>query len=246
MEYRDLAPAEMAEESLRTIIHQSKDGEVLPAERDLVDEIGVSRTTLRSSLDRLSREGFLKTHARGTVVNQKLTLNMLAMSSMTEELQAGGKTVDVHVIASSLQAGPTAAREFFQEAADSKLFKLVRGRIVDGEPVTYEVTYLSASQFPNVEQLNLESVSLYDSLEEKYGTRPSYGREELSAVLADDILAAALHIEEQTPLFKVRSLTYDENDHPFEFSTQYLVGSKARYIMQARNIFDYQEDEVEP
>lgn len=243
MEYRDLTPAEIADESLREIISSGIPGGTLPPERDLVDLVGVSRTTLRSSLERLSREGLVDTHSRGTKVNHKLQLHMLSMSSMTEELQERGKEVKVHVVSHGLVGGIKEALNFFNVSDNDSLFNLVRVRSVDGLPITFETTYLMAKQFQGIDELNFEGASLYDTLAEKFGVSPSYGREEIGAVMATESQAEVLRVIEGTPLFKVTSLTYDADDVAFEYSTKYLVGSRTGYVLDAKNIFDYQEDE---
>lgn len=245
MEYRDLTPSEISDEAIRRKMLDSDDGASLPAERELDSQLGISRTTLRGSLTKLKNEGELVSHARGSFVNKKMNLNMLAMQSMTQELQNEGKKILVRTLSSKRVVGAKHVRDFFHLADKDQLFELHRSRVVNGAPFTYEVTYLRLNRFPHIESLDLNNVSLYKTLADRYNVRPNYGREEVSAILSTDEISAVLGIEAGTPLFKVRSLTYDENDEPFEYSTQFLVGSDARYVLSASNIFDYQEDEEE-
>jgi DNA-binding GntR family transcriptional regulator len=245
MEYRDLTPSEISDEAIRRMMMDSKDGASLPPERDLGNQLGISRTTLRGSLMKLKSEGEVISHARGSLVNKKMNLNMLAMQSMTQELRHEGKSICVKTIEAVRSDGSTHVQKFFNIEGKGQLFELHRSRIVNGTPFTYEVTYLQLSKFPHIESLDLNNASLYKTLADKYDAHPSYGREEMSAILATAEIAKVLNVDVGTPLFKVRSLTYDENDEPFEYSTQYLVGSDARYVLSASNIFDYQEDEEE-
>lgn len=245
MEYRDLTPSEISDEAIRRMMLDSKDGVKLLPERELGEQLGISRTTLRSSLTKLRDEGEIVSHARGSEVNKKLNLNMLAMQSMTQELQNEGKQIQVRMIETGQSSGSEKARDFFHTMENNSLFELHRSRVVNGVPFTYEVTYLQLGKFPHIESLDLNNVSLYKTLAEQYSAYPSYGREEVSAILATDAISSVLNVDAGTPLFKVRSLTYDEEDNPFEYSTQYLVGSEARYVLSASNIFDYQEDEEE-
>ncbi|WP_017446004.1 fatty acid metabolism transcriptional regulator FadR [Gayadomonas joobiniege] len=77
------SPAAFAEAYLVESIWNGKyaPGSVLPAERDLSEEIGVTRTTLREVLQRLARDGWLTIqHGKSTVVNdiwQTSGLNIL-------------------------------------------------------------------------------------------------------------------------------------------------------------------------
>lgn len=83
---KPLKPAEYAERQLLETILNSKyvAGQVLPAERELAKILGVTRPTLRETLQRLSREGWVTIrHGKPTLVNDYLkqgglgTLNTL-------------------------------------------------------------------------------------------------------------------------------------------------------------------------
>lgn len=62
MEYKDLSPAVQSEEQLRQLIQEKvATGETsFPSERALENELGVSRTTLRRSLDTLEKEAVIQ------------------------------------------------------------------------------------------------------------------------------------------------------------------------------------------
>lgn len=65
MEYKDLSPAVQSEEQLRQLIQEkTARGELdFPSERTLEAELGVSRTTLRRSLDTLEKEAVIQKEA---------------------------------------------------------------------------------------------------------------------------------------------------------------------------------------
>ncbi len=77
------SPASFAEEYIIESIWNSRfpPGSILPAERELSDLIGVTRTTLREVLQRLARDGWLKIqHGKATRVNdvwETSSLNIL-------------------------------------------------------------------------------------------------------------------------------------------------------------------------
>lgn len=80
---RALTPAAFAEQYIVESIWNGKfaAGTILPAERELAEIIGVTRTTLREVLQRLARDGWLTIqHGKPTKVNdiwQSATLNVL-------------------------------------------------------------------------------------------------------------------------------------------------------------------------
>ncbi|MBC8838325.1 GntR family transcriptional regulator, partial [Escherichia coli] len=67
----------------------------IPAERALENELGVSRTTLRRTLDTLEKEAVIqKRNRKGIEINQKQTINILQMNSMSSQLP-GEQKVEV-------------------------------------------------------------------------------------------------------------------------------------------------------
>ena len=78
MIYKAQSPAGFAEEYIVESIWSGRfpPGTILPAERELSELIGVTRTTLREVLQRLARDGWLTIqHGKPTKVNNFETLN---------------------------------------------------------------------------------------------------------------------------------------------------------------------------
>ncbi|CAK21442.1 GntR family transcriptional regulator [Listeria welshimeri] len=243
MEYKDLSPAVQSEELLRQLIEEKiAEGETgFPSERMLETELGVSRTTLRRSLDTLEKEAVIQKRSRkGIEINQKQTINILKMNSMSSQLP-GDQVVEV--LSQKIVDGVEEVNQFLELAINRPLFKLVRRRIIDGKPFSYEVSYVDSARFAGIENIDLNNTSLYSVLEDEFGINPTYGREELRFVSANEKLTEALKIPLNTPLFEVVSKAFDQNDEPFEYSKQYLIGNQIKYKINAKNIFDYLEDE---
>lgn len=243
MEYKDLSPAVQSEELLRQLIEEKiAEGETgFPSERMLETELGVSRTTLRRSLDTLEKEAVIQKRSRkGIEINQKQTINILKMNSMSSQLP-GDQVVEV--LSQKIVDGVEEVNQFLELAINRPLFKLVRRRIIGGKPFSYEVSYVDSARFAGIENIDLNNTSLYSVLEDEFGINPTYGREELRFVSANEKLTEALKIPLNTPLFEVVSKAFDQNDEPFEYSKQYLIGNQIKYKINAKNIFDYLEDE---
>ncbi|MBC1691002.1 GntR family transcriptional regulator [Listeria welshimeri] len=243
MEYKDLSPAVQSEELLRQLIEEKiAEGETgFPSERMLETELGVSRTTLRRSLDTLEKEAVIQKRSRkGMEINQKQTINILKMNSMSSQLP-GDQVVEV--LSQKIVDGVEEVNQFLELAINRPLFKLVRRRIIDGKPFSYEVSFVDSARFAGIENIDLNNTSLYSVLEDEFGINPTYGREELRFVSANEKLTEALKIPLNTPLFEVVSKAFDQNDEPFEYSKQYLIGNQIKYKINAKNIFDYLEDE---
>ncbi|MCK5313173.1 MAG: fatty acid metabolism transcriptional regulator FadR [Desulfobacteraceae bacterium] len=117
-----LKPAEHAEKQLIEAILSSKysPGDVLPAERLLATELGVTRPTLRETLQRLSKEGWITIqHGKSTKVNNYIKNGGLGILS---SLAKYGKTLSSDMVSHLLEVRTTMFPDIVQKAvANSSL-----------------------------------------------------------------------------------------------------------------------------
>ena len=97
------------------------------------------------------------------------------------------------------------------------LYKIVRLRSVDGEPVMIETSYIPAGRVPGLEKKDLEHQSLFAVLEEDYGVIPREGDEKIGITYATDEEAALMGVEPESPLFWIVSTTYDQGGQMMEY-----------------------------
>src|ERR1700736_5513916 len=66
-------------------------GQAIPSERQLTQELGVSRLTVRAALDELVRDGYLdRRHGSGTYVTEPKIAQPLTLTSFSEEMRRRG------------------------------------------------------------------------------------------------------------------------------------------------------------
>ncbi len=240
MEYKDISSVKKVEEKLLLLMRDRKE---FSSERKISDELGVSRSVLRSAIHRLESNNELIRIDGKLKVNKTISINMLGSGSMSEELQMDNRNVEIVQLSRSLVNYPnTKTKEFFGKEKSSKLIKIERMRKNEGVPISYEITYVKNSCFPKLLDSDFEQGSLYKTLDKYYSVKVAYGREEISCVKADEKKSQILGIPLDFPLFKVSSYNFDADDNPVEHTDQFLSGSKFQYILHATNIFDYKED----
>ena len=66
------------------------------------------------------------------------------------------------------------------------------------------------------------------------GVRPSYAREEFSAVAADSRLARLLDVRRGTSLLLRRHTVFDQGNRPFEFAEVHYVSSRFALTLEMR------------
>lgn len=237
MEYRDIASKTDVEEQIRAnpkIITEKS------TERGLAEFFGVSRTTVRKALHDLAMESYLFQSDNRTSEHNVFEINMLKMSSFSEEIQKEENAqIEIKVLSNQIIKMPAQLRTFF--GSNQQLIRIIRQRLLGKIPLSYEINYLPSEKFTDLEKQDLNNISLYEYLKEHYHFTPSHGREEITYEAATEDKAEYLAIAEGTPIYKVSSYSYDNNFQPFEYTEQYLIGNRFRYHLSAKNIFNYEE-----
>src|SRR6476469_3964988 len=80
-----------AREQVRDLIEQLSVGMAIPSERQLSQDLGMSRLTVRAALDDLVREGHLvRRRGAGTFVSEPKIAQELTLTSFTDDMQQHG------------------------------------------------------------------------------------------------------------------------------------------------------------
>jgi len=204
----------------------------LPTEAELCELYDISRPTVRQAINELIADGYLKrVKGKGTfIVKDKISQDYLfVIESFEDEMRAKGLThktkvlkfdeiTSSEVIASNLQIQP-----------GSEVIRLFRLRSVNEEPILYVKTYLPAPLFPGLLEKDLENNSLYHIIESDYGYRIAKSVRTLEIVRADETLSKLLAIKKGDPVHYVESVTFLENQVPFEYTLAYYRGDRNRF-----------------
>lgn len=240
MKYKDIAPVSLVEEYIRLLIKKGENGQSLPSQRDIAEKLQVSRTTVKSALFHLQNEGQINSQSRrGITINKKNDVNLLSMSSLSDELV--GENIVIEHINSQLVPIKSNLQDFFGSSIE-QIAEITRVRYRDGIPFSYEITNIDETEFSDITQLDLTNKSLYRVLKEEYDAIPIYGFENISATLANSELKTRLAVTEETPLYAVESFNFAKSDQPIEHTIQYLSGENFKYHFMAKDILGYQKE----
>lgn len=241
MEYKDISAIKKAEEKLLLLLNKVNE---FPSERKIAEELGVSRSVLRSAIHHLESENELIRVNGKLKANKMISIGLLGNGSMSQEIQMDNRNIEIIEYSKEIiNTSNKKVQKFFKLEDNSQLIKLARFRRNNGIPISYEVAYMDYRKFPEVMDVDFNNKSLYEFLNRYYSVNVAYGREEISCVKSDEIKSSVLKIPLETPLYKVSSYNFDNEDNPVEHTDQYLAGDKFKYILSAKNIFDYKEDE---
>ncbi len=138
---KPMKPAEYAEHRIiEAILDKSYGaGDALPGERALAQSLGVTRPTLRETLQRLGREGWVTiAHGKPTRVNDYLTQGGLGiLTTLARYGDYLSSDLIVHLLKTRTLILPGVAREAIQNDADAILAYLSISLPEDTDPVAF-------------------------------------------------------------------------------------------------------------
>lgn len=199
---RDLILNYIAENKLQN-------GERLPSERDMCERWGLNRSTLRTTIAKLTAEGVLiSRRGSGTMVRPpRFTRDLQDLRSFSETVRIQNRRQSVKLLSfSKAECDKHLAKQFDLMLGDY-LYKLVRLRCVDGAPLLIETAYLEEALFPGLLDFDMERNSLFAVLEAGYGVELTNGEEQVSVTYASEEEAELLEVQPGRALFWIVSKT---------------------------------------
>ena len=197
-------------------------GDKIPSERELSEELGVSRMTVRRAVDNLVRMGLLERDSTsgtrvslprvGRALDDKQSRSLSQV--LTEEGgQPGSKLLHFEII-----RAPQKIAERLQLKLGSRVVVIRRLRLVNEVPFTLETSYLPAEKVKGLVAEDLAgNQSLYRLLKERYGLEVRESEKEIGISYATVHEAEALRLKVDDAVLLFRALVYDQKHQPLEY-----------------------------
>lgn len=190
----------------------------LPGEHQLAGQFGVSRVTVRRTLDTLELEGLIQ-RRRGVgtfpVVRPLEFRDRYNIGGLTDPEARAGAVADTRTIEAGMTSVPAAVAVRFG-ATSRKLLRVVRVRSFGGEPFTVMTSYIAAAHGERMSRRQLQSTAIPAALLE-VGADLARAEQTISATLADELMATRLKVPVGVPLIVMTTLFTDRDDEPVAF-----------------------------
>ncbi len=209
--------------------NEIKDKEQLPTENSICSIFNISRPVVRQAYKELIKEGLIyRIQGKGTYVNKQIMLPnlMYTLNGYANELSLFGLIPESHILSIEIASRDNLPFELQHLSQDFYLVKRIRKG--SGIPLFLEYYYLPESKFRNFENLFLDNGQFSNLIRDTYGYVGLEIKSTMSAVLADDILANLLEINEGDPLFKFIIVTQDQNAELYVYKLSYFPGDRHR------------------
>ncbi|MCL4458709.1 MAG: GntR family transcriptional regulator [Chloroflexi bacterium] len=208
-------------------------GDRLPSERELSEQLSVSKMTVRQAMRELSRAGYCyKVRGKGLFVSKrKVVVNTQSFDGFTATIRHAGLRPETRTISKALNEPPEWVREGLELNPGEKVVEVVRLRLINSEPAILETEWFPEKLCRGLLEEDL-SQSLYGILESKFGIFIAQASDFLFAHVPVEFerKILAMHssipvivrnriafLADSTPVEAVRSV-YNPNQYEFRMS----------------------------
>ncbi len=196
---------------LRDLERRIAEGDIVdrfPTDRELVEEYGVSRHTVRDAVQRLLARGLVERYrGRGSFVrNDTLDQPVGSLHLLYHAIEKTGATLRSEVTALDERVDPTIAAKLDVDPS-TPLFHLERIRYIDDEPLGVEALWMPAELARPLLVVDFSKQwSFYDELYSRCGIRIMSGEELIEPHIPDEAARQLLGLGESEALFRIERL----------------------------------------
>lgn len=216
--------------------NEYRKGQMMPTEKELCQEYGVCRVTVRKALEELITEGVLE---RGfgksaTVSFDKVPRSVNKLSGLFEELEKDGIKCSSFILSQEKIRGDAKLQRVMRLVDGNNAVRIERLRYANGVPLCYQIIYLNDELCGGVRLSNGE-YSLYGMLEKEFGVKLVYAEQTIRAVMSDHRMSALLELPEPSCMLLVTRKAYNESKICVEYSKTYYVSGRYEMNMTLKS-----------
>ncbi len=208
-------------------------GEKIPTEAELENIYGVSRITIRKTVEELCDLGYLeKQQGKGTFVkapkiHRKIEMRKsqsFSKTCMSENVKAQSHVLDTKTIL--VEKGQ---KEFLGLEDGDQVIYIKRLMLADQVPIIQEELYLPVKLFQGFDVLRLENGSLFETIMGDLNlVEPPVGVSKIEAVNASMELGEVLKIHAGDAVLKMTTYWSDSAGNPLYIGYENIVGNRYR------------------
>ena len=213
-------------------------GDIVPGEQELCLDFGVSRITARRALNELADAGLVvRERGRGTrvVTRPPVPAVTASIEGWLENISLMGIATEARVLDFAYVAANGDIAAALELKPGTEVQRAERVRVLDGEPMSFLVTYVPADIGRQYDREDLDTRPLLQLLE-RAGVDVASARQTISATLADDFVASVLDINPGAPLIEVRRIVRDVRGRPIEYIRVLYRPDLYRFEMSMRRV----------
>jgi len=206
-----------------------KPGEMLPGERVLADALGLSRVTVRKSIETLVEEGYLRRrHGSKTEIASHVEKSLATLTSFSEDMSSRGLEPGCIWISREISRPSPAEMMALGIAAQTQVVRLRRVRTADAAPIAVEISTIPTRFLPSPD---LVDNSLYTALG-RLGALPQRAIQRMRSRPATERDAEHLNCETGAPLLIMERRCFLADGQIVEFSETRYRGDVYDFVLE--------------
>jgi GntR family transcriptional regulator len=203
--------------------------EALPPERDIAQEFGVSRITVRKALDALAVEGLVtRRQGAGTFIAARVEKSFSKLSSFSEDMVSRGRVPHSVWLRRSDGAVTPEESMILGLGPGTPVYRFHRIRYADDAPMALEYSTVPGFCLPTKEAVE---TSLYEALE-RHGARPVRALQRLRAILFSDDQVELLGLAPGAPGLLIERRGFLRDGRAVEFTQSYYRGDAYDFVAE--------------
>jgi GntR family transcriptional regulator len=213
-------------------------GSQLPPEMELLQMMGISRTTLREALRILEEQRFIrKRRGLGTFVMERAIVKDMSQNfGITEMILQAGFTPGIRDFNILLDQASKTVSEKLSIPDSSMTVVIERVRTANQTPVVWTRDIMPQEYLggwmPTINELNQRS--LYECLEQYVNIRIVSGTASFNPVQANREIAEKLAIQRNDLLLLIDQVDLDQTQRPVLYSIEYHLTDKFNFIIHRK------------
>lgn len=217
--------------------------EMLPSETELCKRHGISRTTVRESLRRLTRDGLLYTiRGKGTFVAEpKLDQIMIKIPDFYQDMATRGLKPEVKVLDIRVIKANQLVSEKLMVPLNEKVFRIKRLFLADNKPYVLERKFIVCrdckilNSYEQDDLLSITDQSVFDVLAGKCHICNEYAYVSIESTTIRPHEAKYLEVLTGTVAFYVDLVAYKKDDTPCGWIASVYRGDLYRFKTKIHN-----------
>ncbi|WLR51037.1 GntR family transcriptional regulator [Bacillus tianshenii] len=210
----------------------------IPSERELGQDYGISRITVRQAINLAVNEGLLyRTHGKGTfVASPTIKQELSKVNSFQSTLSQQGLVASTDIVKADTIVTDFQLSTLLNVPMMNKLANLQLVGYGDKLPIVFYDSFfpldigellIDAAKKEKAANQPFSTLDLYQKI---LDISPTHSEQTFEAILSDERISKVLKLDEVTSIFKVTSLIYADK-RPIEYRTSYYKGDKYKFFI---------------
>jgi GntR family transcriptional regulator len=215
------------------LIEQLGVGSAIPSERQLSSDLGVSRLTVRAALDDLVRDGFLvRRRGAGTFVREPKIAQELTMTSFSEDMRRRGMRPGSRTLSLTTTLAGAYLGRCLHVSPSERIVVAKRLRTADNVTMAIETLHVPEARVPGLTARDLEEVSFYELLADRYGVELESGVQTIEPTVTNEEESAALGVPLHSPAFQFERTSRAASGEIVEFVRSTYRGDRYKLVSE--------------